>query len=177
MSNSKEKSPPGALVLLSGLPGAGKTTFAQTLAERLPHVHVESDAIRRALFAEPAYAPSEHAHVFGAAERHAAEALRKGEVVVLDATNLTTRDRRRFLRLAARTGAPLVAVRLVAPEATIRERLSRPREGWSQADLRVYEMMAGRAQGFTIPVVVVDTRFPLRPSIELVARLVEVASE
>jgi predicted kinase len=173
MSNSKGNPGPTGLVLLSGMPGAGKTTFARALAARLPHVHIESDAIRRALFAKPGYAPTEHARVFAAAERRAVAALRKGETVVLDATNLTTKDRRRFLRLAARTAGPLVAVRIVAPEATIRGRLAQPREGWSQADIRVYEMMVGRAQGFSVPVVVVDSRYPLGPSIELVTRLLE----
>ncbi|MCK9519379.1 MAG: ATP-binding protein [Dehalococcoidia bacterium] len=176
MSNSKANSRPCGLVILSGLPGAGKTTFARNLAERLPHVHIESDAIRRAFAAQPAYTPPEHARVFRSAERQAATALRKGETVVVDATNLTAKDRRRFLQLAARTGVPLVAVRIVAPEETIRERLARPRDGWSQADLGVYEMMRGRAQRFSVPVVVVDTRFPLGPSVELVARLLEEAA-
>ena len=36
-----------AMLILSGLPGTGKTTFAVALAARAPVVHLESDAIRR----------------------------------------------------------------------------------------------------------------------------------
>jgi hypothetical protein len=61
----------------------------------------------------------------------------------------------------------------VAPDAVIRQRLSNAREGHSQATLEVYEAMLHRPQQFGVPVVVVDTRFPLEPAIELVRALVE----
>lgn len=162
----------GVLVLLSGVPGSGKTTLATRLCERLGAVHVESDAIRRQLFPEPAYTPAEHGAVFARAEALAADALGEGRVVVVDATNLARRDRRRFLRLGERAGG-VVAVRVTAPEEVVRRRLARPREGYSQAGVEVFERMLGRAEPLEVPAVVVDTRFDLEPTIALVARLVE----
>lgn len=162
----------GVLVLLSGVPGSGKTTLAGRLCERLGAVHVESDAIRRQLFPEPAYTPAEHGAVFARAEALAADALGEGKVVVVDATNLARRDRRRFLRLGERAGG-VVAVRVTAPEEVVRRRLARPREGYSQAGVEVFERMLGRAEPFEVPAVVVDTRFDLEPTVALVARLVE----
>ena len=161
-----------ALLLLSGLPGSGKTTFARALAEALSFENVESDAIRRDLRASPTYTPEESATVFARVESAARAALLAGRHALVDATNLTHRDRKRFLQLAARLGAPLVAVRVVAPEATIRERLAAPRTGFSQAGVEIYERMRGRAQPFSGPLVVVDSRFPLGPSIDLVLRLI-----
>ena len=160
------------LVLLSGLPGTGKTTLARRLVERLDAVHIESDAVRRQLFPEPAYTPEEHAAVFARAEALAADGLSDGRVVVVDATNLTRRDRRRFVRLGERAGG-LVRVRVTAPEAVVRERLRRPRVGFSQADEAVYELMLPRAEALDGPNVVVDTWFDTGPSVELIARLVE----
>ncbi|WBL36821.1 AAA family ATPase [Tepidiforma flava] len=111
-------------MLLSGVPGSGKTTLAGRLCERLGAVHVESDAIRRQLFPEPSYTPAEHGAVFARAEALAADALGEGKVVVVDATNLARRDRRRFLRLGERAGG-VVAVRVTAPEEVVRRRLAR----------------------------------------------------
>lgn len=170
MSNFAGTEP--VLIRLSGLPGTGKTTFALRLAGRLDFAHVQSDEIRRGLCTQPAYTAEENAVVFAQAEQMAARALDAGRHVLIDSTNLTNKNRKRFVRLAWRTNATLVAVRVTAPEATARERLARPREGWSQAGAAVYELMRSRPQPFPVPVVVVDTRFGLEPAIELVLRLV-----
>ena len=160
-----------ALILLSGLPGAGKTTFARAIGERLERVHIESDAIRRGLAAEPTYSPRESGQVFARVEAEARKALGRGRHALIDAANLTMRDRRRFVRLASELDARLVAVRLTAPEAVIRERLGRPREGNSQADVAIYEQMKRRPQPFAEPVIVVDTRWGPDAAIALAVRL------
>lgn len=160
-----------ALILLSGLPGTGKTTFAHALVDALGGEHVESDAIRRSLVTEPAYTPAEHGRVFGIAERQAAAALEGGRSCIVDATNLTAGDRRRFVRLAGRLGARLVIVRLTAPSDTVAERLSAPRKGFSQAQIAVYDQMREREQPVNQPHLVVDSRFDLAASVRLVVRL------
>jgi predicted kinase len=164
--------PRPALVLLSGLPGAGKTTFALALAPRLGAEHIESDAVRRTLFAAPIYDSRESAQVFARVEALARAALEGGRHAVIDATNVAQKDRRRFVRLAQRFDAAIVAVRIMAPDEEIRRRLRDPRDGFSQADVRVFEMMRAKVERFAVPAVVVDTRYPVEPSVELVARLV-----
>ncbi len=161
-----------ALILLSGLPGAGKTTFARALAEALDFEHVESDAVRTGLAAHPAFTPAENAAVFDTVEARARAALQAGRHALVDATNLSSRDRKRFLRLARQMDATLIPVRLTAPDATIRERLANPREGFSQAGPEIYERMRNRGQQFAVPVVVVDSRYPFGPAIDLVLRLI-----
>ena len=44
-----------ALIAVSGLPGTGKSYFCSKLAERLPFVILESDALRKVLCSPPSY--------------------------------------------------------------------------------------------------------------------------
>ncbi len=53
-----------ALVLISGFPGVGKSFFCLRLAERLPAVVLESDALRTIFFEQPEYSQAESAWLF-----------------------------------------------------------------------------------------------------------------
>src|SRR3972149_825639 len=76
------------LVVISGLPGTGKSYFSRKLAERLPCVILESDALRKRLFSSPDYSAAESQYLFSACHRLIEELLKSGISVVLDATNL-----------------------------------------------------------------------------------------
>jgi predicted kinase len=173
MHNGNFLDRPGSLILLSGLPGVGKTTFALALKEGLDLQHIESDAIRRSITPVPTYSQAESGAVFARVDGEARRVMASGRHALVDATNLTTRDRKRFVKLANDLAAPLIAVRLVAPDEVIRERLLHPREGFSQADLAVFERMMGRPQRMSVPTIVVDTRYSLVPAMDLILRLLD----
>jgi hypothetical protein len=54
------------LVLVSGLPGSGKSHFSRELCRRYPLAHLNSDALRRALFPQPTHSTDESARLFAA---------------------------------------------------------------------------------------------------------------
>lgn len=132
-------------MLLSGLPGSGKSHLARMLAERLDVTVVSSDRVRRLLIARPTYVPAEHELIHTVCARLVERGLREGRAVVLDATNLRVLGRRRYRDLARASGALCCAALLTCPEETARVRLRRrvasPVTDASEADERIYELL------------------------------------
>ena len=143
--------PRPALILMAGLPGSGKSTFARRLAATTGVTILESDALRQLLFGGPTHQAAESRALFSAIFVAAGKLLRDGHSVIIDATNLKRSDRRPAHELASATGAPLVIVETVAPEGVILDRLGRRVAGLdgddrSSAGVAVYRHMAEEAQ-------------------------------
>jgi aminoglycoside phosphotransferase family enzyme/predicted kinase len=132
------------IVLIGGLPGAGKSTLAAAVAAQLPARLLSSDQIRYAIagnlrsvgeFDAGRYAPAVSTRVYRELLARAKDALEQGEHVVLDASWRTAEHRRLARRLADQTGT--VAVELIAQvdEAVANHRLARrrPTPGGSEA--------------------------------------------
>ena len=137
--------------MLVGAPASGKSTLARAVAERVAAVVLQSDGVRKELFARPQYTPAEHRRVFAVVQRRVQRALVAGRGVVLDATNLEERHRRVFYRLAAAMGVPLLVVRLAIPENEALRRLDarqseRDPADLSDADVAVYRLLAPRLE-------------------------------
>lgn len=131
------------LVVLSGLPGTGKSFFARALTRRVPFLVLGSDHLRKTLVPQPKYTPSEHSRVFAACHRLIEEYLAEGWRVLFDATNLTEFLRQPLYHIADRLGTPLITVRFTAPLEVVRRRLeeraARPHpDDYSDADWLIY---------------------------------------
>jgi predicted kinase len=140
---------PAALFLLVGLPGAGKTTFAEALSRGTGAIVLESDRFRRLLFGEPVFSMRESEALFRALVSAAGSLLEGGAAVIVDATNLSESDRQPFYDLADDLELPLFIVGLDAPPAVIEQRLEERMslaDGYSYADLAVYHRMRGRVE-------------------------------
>ena len=158
------------LVLMCGLPGAGKTHFALRLAAEMPLQMIESDAARKALMVVPAYNAEENLRVFAACRRLMDELLDNGIPVLLDATNVTERDRAYSYTAAEGRGAEVVVVRVKAPESEVRRRLRRrerglSKDGASDAGWEVYLRLKAREEPVARPHYVVDTSKDITPAI------------
>ena len=116
------------LVVLVGLPGAGKSTFARRLAPLIDAVILESDALRRLLFGAPQHAENESKRLFRAIQAVTFRLLLDGRSVIVDATNLRETHRKPYVDIAAKTGARLHVVHLTAPEDVILDRLAHRRD-------------------------------------------------
>jgi len=164
-----------AFVVVAGLPGAGKSYFSRRLAERLPSVILESDALRKALVPRPTYSARENQRLFGASHGLIEELLRGGTSVILDATNLQERHRERLYRIAERLRVRLILVWVEAPADVIRDRLRDRSRGvdpqdHSTADWGVYSRMRGRAERIGRGYFAVDTSRDIVPVIDKIVR-------
>ena len=171
------------LVVMSGLPGTGKSTLSRALAARFPMVHVQSDALRRVLFPRPTYAGAENVRLFPAAQRVIGILLDRKLPVLFDATNLVEAQRALVYRIAEERGSGLVIVRVVAPEGVVWERLARrggregDREDRSEADWETYLNMRDNVEPIRRPHVVVDTTRDTAAAVRrVVARLERAAT-
>jgi predicted kinase len=150
------------LVLFVGAPGTGKSRLARRLAAQLDAQIVESDRVRKQLFAEPRYTGSEHAAVYGWCHTVVRSALVCGHSAIFDATNLDERVRRRVYSIADECSAQLVIIWATAPAAVVQERMLRRRdsvdeEDASDADWSIYLALRRRAEPIRRPHIVVNT--------------------
>ncbi len=140
-----EKAARPALILLSGLPGCGKSHLARELAAEAAVTVISSDRVRRILVAHPTYSDEEHEFINGACLRLVRRGLAARRIVVFDATNLREQHRQRFRDLARRHQAPCHLVLLDCHEATVRSRLQRRSRGeamdGSEADEHSYDLL------------------------------------
>ena len=81
------------LILLVGIPGSGKTTYANKYIETNPNtIHLSSDKVRAELWGDEGIQGDNNA-VFSLMQSRAIEALNNGQSVIYDATNITRKDR------------------------------------------------------------------------------------
>ena len=160
-------------ITVSGLPGTGKSYFCKKLAERLPLVILESDALRKVLFPLPGYSPEESSHLFQACHQLIEKLLKRGISIILDATNLSERYRENLYSIAEHLDTRLILVHVKAPPEIVRKRLEvrlENTDGNSDADWDVYKRMKPRVQRISRNHFAVDTSEDITPAMDKIVR-------
>jgi len=132
MTNSEK-----AIVVVFGLPGSGKTFFADKLAKRLTGTHISSDEVRNEMGQRGRYDLRSKEIIYTGMLNRTALELRRRSAVVLDATFYLERFRAQFISLAAQSHVPVYFIEIKAQESVIRERLQQRRPD-SEADYAAY---------------------------------------
>ena len=175
LQGTEETTAQPVLLLLTGLPGTGKSYLARRLSEFLPFVVIESDQVRKTLFPEPRYTAQESRLVHRTCHALMWKLLKKGIRVIYDATNLIEYHRELVYRIANKTGARLVVVKTVAREEVVRERLGIREDvvvEASDADWRIYLRMASRQEPIQHPHLVIDTSGDMEEAVTKVLRAI-----
>ncbi len=150
--------PQPALIIMHGLPGSGKSTFAQAALEHLGAIRIRSDIERKRLFGLASLDDSRQ--ILGAGALYTSEAtvrtyarlaeladclLASGCRVIVDAAFLRREEREIFRQLAMGMRVPFIIADMTADMRVLRARVhlrQERRQDASEADVAVLEKLA-----------------------------------
>jgi aminoglycoside phosphotransferase family enzyme/predicted kinase len=169
----------GALVVLTGIVGTGKSTAAEEAAERLDGVVVSSDRLRKRLAGMEAtesasagvdqgiYDPAHTQRVYRGLLERAAAIVASGRVAILDATHSHGAQRRRAEAFARARGLSFLILETRCPRDVVLDRLrERERRGGDPSDAgpSFYDESVARFADVEAPVhgrhIAIDTADP-----------------
>ncbi len=127
----------GALILMHGVSGTGKTTVSTEILKALGAIRLRSDVERKRLFGErkestdsesqniDLYHSDVTAYTYDRLRNLAAMLLQAGFVVIIDATFLQHNQRESFSMLASTLRGSCFIMDVYAPQAIVEERIAR----------------------------------------------------
>jgi predicted kinase len=140
------------VVVLMGLPGAGKTPVARRLADALGARMISRDAIRAAMFDPPHYTDEEKQAAFEALLAALDVTLTAGMPAVLDGLPFARPEQLEAVQaIAARRGKRVVTVLLDVPVAVARARVAADVDRGRPAADRSPEDVSAIAARFAAP--------------------------
>lgn len=144
------------LVVVCGLPGVGKTTVSERVAEQIGAARLRTDVVRKEIVDEPTYSEAETERVYAALIARARKRLRAGDDVVLDATFRRAEFRTAAAELADAVGARFQLLKVECDQAVVERRI-RAREGdESDADIEVHRLFREEYEALERDYAVVD---------------------
>lgn len=138
------------IIIVAGLPGSGKSYFAERLASKIGALYIGSDKVRKSMDAMGQYSFEDKLQVYKEMVKILEENLNKYTNVVVDATFYLSAMRDLFLQAAENRGVPICFMLIESSEQLMKERVSRPRED-SEADFAVYKKVKAQYEELTIP--------------------------
>jgi predicted kinase len=134
------------LIIMGGLPAAGKTTIARSVARARRAVHLRVDTIEQAIVDSGALRHPVGPVGYVIAYAQAEEQLRLGLTVIADTVNPLAVTRDEWRAVAARAGVPYVEVEVVCSDpaeherrATDRDVSGQRRPTWAEITRHEYE--------------------------------------
>lgn len=138
------------IIIVCGLPGSGKSFFANNLAAKLHAPHISSDQTRKEMSALGQYTFTDKMTVYQAMAKIADQNLADGKSVVVDATFHHHTMREIFTELGKHRQISVFFILIQASEVITKKRLSNVRPD-SEADYPVYLQIKNQFEKLDMP--------------------------
>jgi len=129
------------IVIVCGLPGIGKTTFAKKLAPLINATILSTDKIRKELISSPTYEKDELRLIYDIMILLAKYLHDSGTNCILDATFNRGESRIEVYQKLGIQDKDFFVIECVCPENIIISRLKERKNGYSDAGIEVYQKM------------------------------------
>jgi predicted kinase len=156
------------LIVITGLPGTGKSTIAEALAKEIDAIILSTDKIRKMIFENPIYNEEDKRIVYNELFSQTSENLSKGKNVILDGTFYTKALRKRANEVGKLLAKNVYFVYCETPEEILKERINNRRDKYSDADYSVYLKMKKIFEEFEEKVIKIDTSQNLLDNVEII---------
>ncbi|MFD1514587.1 AAA family ATPase [Halomarina rubra] len=161
----------GHVVVVCGLPGAGKTTVAERITDRLDATRLRTDVIRKELFPDPDYTDAESEAVYDELFARCRSLVADDDPAVLDATFREAAKRSRARGVSEAVDVPFSLVEVTCEDPVVRERIRARTDDASDADVEVYDMYRDLFEPIETDHLVVDNSGSLAETRRQVDRL------
>jgi predicted kinase len=137
------------VIIITGLPGSGKSYFAERLAQNLQAEYASSDSIRKTKFLNRTYSAKEKEMVYEEMLNRMLLSISHGKDIILDGTFYLDRLRQMFVRHAL-PDCTIIFIEVTADESLIQERLKKARTD-SEADEKIYHLIKSQWEPLNEP--------------------------
>jgi predicted kinase len=137
------------IIIVFGLPGSGKSYFANPLAEMMNAEYINSDQVRKEVICQKSYSEEEKLSVYEEMLARMTTAVTQNKNVVLDATFYKHDIRKKFIE-GIEQDENIWFIEVIADECLIRQRLQTTRTD-SDADFEVYIKVKQQWEPFDEP--------------------------
>ncbi|OMP75189.1 MULTISPECIES: ATP-binding protein [unclassified Chitinophaga] len=137
------------VIIVTGLPGSGKSYLAVRLADELQAAYASSDRIRKKMIPNRTYSVKEKESVYDEMCNRMVAAIQAERDIVLDATFYRDSLREKFI-LEAGPESQIRLIEVTAAESLIKERLGQKRAD-SEANFHVYQQLKAQYEPIHVP--------------------------
>lgn len=149
------------LIIISGLPGTGKTSVAKEIAQEVDAVVLSTDELRKRVLKELGYTERKKKRVYEEMFRIAEDQLKKKKNIILDGTFFHKELREKAFSLGKKEKECVFLIKTECPEKVVKKRIQKRyknRKDYSEANYRVYKIIQSKFQPLRKKHFVVNTK-------------------